>query len=338
MKRIVTLTAAVFLATIAFVVESIEIPYQGFEGETFVRFERGAGTASMGRALERAGVIRHAWQFWLVRALHPSTTLQAGEYRFAGQARVVRVFDRIARGDIFYFEIAVPEGSNIFDIARLLESAGAMPAEDFLRAASDPASIRDLDPEARTLEGYLFPATYRLSHSTTAEDFCGMMTTQFRRQWKKLAPGAAAAHRAITLASLVEKETGLAEERPLVASVFANRLNLGMKLDCDPTVIYAALLENRYRGAIHHSDLDNRNAYNTYRNAGLPPGPIANPGAQAIAAALAPAQTDYLYFVAKPSGGGHQFSSTLAAHEKAVRAYRHGSEGHQKAKSARKTA
>lgn len=302
---------------------SLGLPYRGFQEEAFVRFERGAGTPGMARALQQAGVIRYPWQFWLARAMNPTVKLVAGEYRFSGAASVRDVFGRIASGDIYYFEVNVPEGSNIFDIARLAEAAGVAPAKDFLEAAENPAAIKDLDPAARTLEGYLFPATYRLSHSTTAAELCQMMTAQFRRQWKKLAPDADP-HQAVTLASLVEKETGVAEERPLIAGVFANRLKLGMALDCDPTTIYAALLDNRYRGAIHRSDLSSRNPYNTYQNAGLPPGPIANPGAEAIAAALQPAKTDYLYFVAKPGGGGHQFSSSLAAHERAVRAYRHG--------------
>ena len=165
------------------------------------------------------------------------------------------------------------------------------------------------------------------------------MTTQFRRQWKKLLAGQGSSqkgaapadpHRTVTLASMVEKETAVPEERPLIAGVFVNRLRLGMKLECDPTTIYAALLDRRYRGTIHRSDLENKNPYNTYRNPGLPPGPIANPGAAALAAALHPAQTDYLYFVAKPSGGGHQFSTTLAEHDNAVRAYRHGTQSQAK--------
>jgi peptidoglycan lytic transglycosylase G len=304
---------------------SLEVPYQGFSGETFVRVEHGAGTPSLARTLQDAGVIRYAWQFWLERALRPSAKLQAGEYRFAEAASVSGVYGRIARGDVYYFEVNVPEGSNMFDIAHLLETSGVMPASDFLRAAQDPSLIRDLDPKAPTLEGYLFPATYRLSHSTTAEQLCRMMTAEFRREWKKLAAGdPSSPHQVVTLASLVEKETGLAAERPVVAGVFVHRLKLGMLLDCDPTTIYASLLDRRYRGAIHQSDLDNPDPYNTYKNAGLPPGPIANPGADSIRAALHPAETDFLYFVAKPSGGGHQFSTTLAAHEKAVQKYRHG--------------
>lgn len=316
---------------------SLELPYRGFSSETFVRFDRGSGTVGMARALQQSGVIRYGWQFWLARALNPSAKLAAGEYRFDRPASVFEVFDRIVRGDVYFFELTIPEGSNIFDISRLAEASGTMSAQDFLNAAYNPASIHDLDPSAPTLEGYLFPATYRVSHSTTAVELCEMMTTQFRRQWKKLIAGQTAeAHRVVTLASLVEKETALSEERPLVAGVFANRLRVGMKLDCDPTTIYAALLEKRYRGTIHRSDLDSHNAYNTYQNSGLPPGPIANPGVEALAASLHPAETEYLYFVAKPSGGGHQFSATLAAHDKAVKDYRNGSSGHKPAAKAPK--
>lgn len=335
MRKLVTVLLMALTAT---VILSLEIPYQNFHGETFVRLEHGAGTPAMARALRQAGVIRFEWQFWLERALHSTARLQAGEYRFTGESTVRQVFGRIAQGDVYFFQVSIPEGSNMFDIAGVLESAGAMPAADFLRAASDPALIRDLDPNARTLEGYLFPATYRLTHSTTAPDLCQMMTAQFRKQWKKLAGSESVRpHDAVTLASMVEKETGIAEERPLVAGVFANRLRIGMNLDCDPTTIYAALLENHYRGTIYRSDLDRHSAYNTYQNAGLPPGPIANPGAESIAAALHPADTGYLYFVARKSGGGHTFSSTLAAHEKAVQSYRHGSQSHKQApKAARK--
>ncbi len=150
------------------------------------------------------------------------------------------------------------------------------------------------------------------------------MTTEFRRQWKKLDPAHAAdVLKAVTVASLVEKETGVADERKIVAGVFTNRIDKGMRLDCDPTTIYAALLDNRYTGVIHKSDLLNQSPYNTYQNVGLPPGPIANPGAASMEAALNPAATEYLFFVAKAEGPGHVFSATRAAHEKAVMAYRH---------------
>ena len=323
------LALVVGLPTAAFL--SLFVPYRGFAEETFVRLERGTSAVATGRVLAEAGVIRYAWQFWIERALHPRAKLQAGEYRFEQAAAVRDVFDKLARGDVYYVEFTVPEGSNMFDIAKALEAAGIMPAEDFLRAAADPAPIHDLAPHAETLEGYLFPATYQLSHWVTAADLCRRMTEQFRRHWTKLAraasgdvPSEPAVNATVTLASLVEKETGVPGERPIIAGVFTNRLEKGMRLECDPTTIYAALLENRYRDAIHRSDLASQNPYNTYQHTGLPPGPIANPGEASITAALHPAETDYLYFVAKSEGGGHRFSTTLAAHQKATEEYRHG--------------
>ena len=333
------IAVAAITAILIFIAWAVLVPYRGFVGETFVQVPRGVGSAGIAQALRRAGVIRYSWAFLLERAWRPSAKLQAGEYRFAEAASVGEVFGRVARGDIYYFEFTAPEGSNMFDIARSLEEKGVMTSAEFLEAASDPASIHDLAPRAQTLEGFLFPSTYRLSHATTGAQLTKMMTDQFRKEWTRLAsPQRTAGHQAdpektdlqkpnlqevVTLASLVEKETGVAEERPLVASVFTNRLAKGMRLECDPTTIYAALLDNRYRGKIHKSDLASSNPYNTYKNAGLPPGPIANPGAAAMQAALAPAETKFLYFVAKPSGGSHRFSATLAEHEKAVQAYRH---------------
>ena len=193
-----------------------------------------------------------------------------------------------------------------------------------MNAARHAALIRDLDPQAPSLEGYLFPDTYKLKRHTTPEDLCLTMTARFREVWRGLGI-AGNPHEIVTLASLVEKEGKLSEERPMIAAVFRNRLNLGMKLDCDPTTIYAAELDGRYRGVIHRSDLDSRNPYNTYQHAGLPPGPIANPGLGSLHAALHPADTEALYFVLHPDGSGsHQFSKDLAAHQKAVETYRRG--------------
>ncbi|HLW77868.1 MAG TPA: endolytic transglycosylase MltG [Bryobacteraceae bacterium] len=321
--RVFVIAIAVALLAILAIALALRAPYKGFENEVFLRVERGSTTQAIGRQLADSGVVRYAWQFYLERAFNRAAKLQAGEYRFSDAATPARVFDRMARGDVYYFDFTVKEGSNIFDIATSLDQANIMKAADFLNAAENPALIRDLAPSAPSLEGFLFPSTYRLTHFTTAADLCRQMTDQFRKAWKKLSAGPdAGAQSTVTLASMVEKETGVAEERTLVAGVFANRLAKGMKLDCDPTVIYAALLDNRYRNAIHKSDLASQNSYNTYQHAGLPPGPIANPGAAAIAAALAPAKTDYLYFVAKPEGGGHQFSATIAEHTRAAQAYR----------------
>jgi len=297
-------------------------PYQGFQGDTFVDIPRGTSTNGIAEMLANAGVVRTRWDFLVARVLGRGRVLKAGEYRFQKPATAMEVYDRIARGDIFYYELKVPEGKNMFDIGAAVEQLGLFSAADFVKAAHDPALIRDLDPHAPTLEGYLFPSTYRLGRHTTPEGLCRLMTNAFRDAWRTLGTDTAA-HQTVTLASLVEKEGKLAEERPRIAAVFANRLRLGMKLDCDPTTIYAALLDDRYHGVIHRSDLDSDNPYNTYRHEGLPPGPIANPGIASLQAALHPLDSRELYFVARADGsGGHRFSDNIAEHEANTKLYR----------------
>ena len=302
---------------------SLAQPYKGFSNDVILDFPKGTSTSDMAAELANAGVIRSPWQFLLARAFRSSARLQAGEYRFANPASIWTVFDRIARGDVFFYELTVPEGSNIFDIAQSVNQLGFLKGADFLKVARDPAPIRDLAPAAPTLEGYLFPSTYRVTRNTTVQQLCRMMTDLFRKKWNELQPGNASVNEIVTLASLVEKETAVPDERPVVAAVYKNRLRLGMALDCDPTTIYAALLEDRYRGVIYKSDLASVNQYNTYRHAGLPPGPIASPGLSSLKAALEPANTEYLYFVARPDGsGGHHFSTSISEHDKAVMDYR----------------
>ena len=300
-------------------------PYKGFEDATFVEVARGMSSRAIGEQLTRQGVVRSRWAFLAVRLLHPTATLQAGEYRFATAQTPWQVFTEIQRGQIFFEELTIPEGSNLFDIANLLRHSDTVDGDEFLKAAMNPNSIRDLDPLAPTLEGYLFPSTYRVTHHTTAGQLCHLMTAEFRKRWSQLTGSEQAVdvHRIVTLASLIEKESAVRAERPLVAAVFSNRLKSGIPLQCDPTTVYAALLENRYRGAIHRSDLASTNPYNTYTHAGLPPGPVTNPGADSLSAALHPAESSFLYFVAKPDGSGsHHFSATLEEHEKAVELYR----------------
>jgi len=312
------------LAGVAFAGWLVFSPYRAFSDEQFVDIGKGTGSNAIAGQLASAGVIRSRAAFVLTRFLRPRARLQAGEYRFDRPASAWTVFDRIARGDVFYYEITIPEGSNMFDIASAVDQLGFLSGADFLRAARRPALIHDLAPNAPTLEGYLFPSTYRVTRNATSDQLTRMMVGEFRRQWRALdaAPGTDV-QRTVIMASLVEKETALPAERPEVASVYYNRLRIGMPLDCDPTTIYAALLENRYRGTIYRSDLQNTNPYNTYAHAGLPPGPIANPGAASLRAALQPAQTNYLYFVRKPdNSGAHTFSATLAQHNAAVEAYR----------------
>jgi len=320
MKRALILILVLLIAATGW---SLFQPYKGFTGDVFVEIPKGSGSSTTARLLAHAGVVRFNWEFLLVRAINPHRKLQAGEYHFQKAASAWDIFGRIARGDIFYYDLSIPEGQTMFGIAEKVEALGLMSADDFLAAARDASSIHDIDPQATSLEGYLFPATYKLTGHMTGQQVCALMTAQFRKQWKSL-DAEGDVHKLVTMASVVEKETGRPEERTLVSSVYWNRLKKGMRLEADPTTIYAALLEGRYRGTIYRSDLDSKHPYNTYQHKGLPPGPIANPGLASLKAALRPAESEYLYFVAQPGHtGASTFSTTLAAHNRAVAEYRH---------------
>ncbi len=286
--------------------------YQSFEQPVFVEIPRGTSTMRIGELLAEAGVVRQPLLFALVRAVRQKARPQAGEYEFSTAATADEVFRRIAKGDIYQIEVRVPEGSNVFDIARIVEQAGFGSAEEFLKVAL---------PQ----EGFLFPSTYRFKRKTTVDAVCRAMRAQFDKVWGELNAPAEGKRETVILASLVETEAVLAEERAKIAGVYRNRLEKGVRLECDPTVAYAAMLDGQWRGTIYKSDLANRNSYNTYQHAGLPPGPVANPGVASLKAALHPEETDDLYFVAKADhSGGHVFNKDLAGHQKAVAAYRHG--------------
>jgi UPF0755 protein len=266
-------------------------------------------------------------------------TLKAGEYKFDQAATARQVHDRLARGDIYVHTVTIPEGYNLYDIANTVQQAGLGSAQDFINtAAADVVFIRDLDPKAATLEGYLFPDTYGFTRTQSTHDMIATMVHRFRREAEQLGlvcaaspdptaqTGAAVSacpdlHAVVTMASIVEKETAAPEERPLVASVYYNRLRRGIAFAADPTVIYAALLAGRYTGTIHQSDLQFDSPYNTYRKAGMPPGPIANPGRASLEAALHPANSEFLYFVSD-ANGHHRFARTLDEHSRNVAAYR----------------
>lgn len=291
--------------------------------QTFVVVKPGTPTRSIARQLESAGVVRNAYAFLFVHALRGRRTLKAGEYSFARRASAIEVYDRMARGDVYFHTVVIPEGYNIFDIAQALESSGLVKKEEFLEVARRERSlVRDLDPQAPSLEGYLFPDTYHLSRTQSAKDIAGAMVKRFRLEAQALGLNTNI-HHVVTMASIVEKETAVAGERPMVAGVFENRLARRIGLATDPSVIYAALLAGRYRGAIHQSDLAYDSPYNTYKYSGLPPGPIANPGRASLQAALRPVATDYLYFVAD-NQGGHNFARTIDEHNRNVAAYRRG--------------
>ena len=297
-------------------------PY-GPQAEVFVEIQPGSSVLRIGQQLESAGVVRNQFVFDVLRWIRRGRLL-AGEYRFDHPAAVTEVYDRIARGDVYTKAVMVPEGATVFDIAERLEQAGFGPKESFLEAqARDTSLVADLDPEARSLEGYLFPDTYRFPRKATADHICETMVRRFRQK-AALAGLKEHVHDVVTMASLVEKETAVGAERPLVASVFANRLAHHMPLMTDPSVIYGLELEGQWRGAIYQSDLKRDTPYNTYLHAGLPPGPIANPGLRSLQAAMHPAKTDYLYFVAAGDDPqGHSvFSATLEQHAHDVAAYR----------------
>jgi UPF0755 protein len=338
MRRIFTfLVVTFFLAAggvAAWVWYSLKVPYQAFPKEgVFVTVPRGASGRSVGRILAKNGVVRSPLAFEFFSRRHPRRALQAGEYFFDHAATAGQVFDTISSGKIFVKSVTIPEGYTMFDIAQILEQQGLVKREDFLAAARDPSPILDLAPSARNLEGFLFPATYPFPRHPSANDIVGAMAHRFREVWQRLSPvpleDGRGVEKVVTLASLVERETPVPAERPIVAGVFTNRLRSGVALQCDPTVAYALALKGKYNGMLTGADLRFDSPYNTYQHPGLPPGPIANPGEASLKAALDPARVDYYYFVANTQGG-HFFSRTLAEHNANVARYRHmlSSNGH----------
>jgi peptidoglycan lytic transglycosylase G len=301
--------------------------YKGYEGaEAFVEIPQGAGTAEIRRRLIEAGVVRDEYVF---RAAlwwsGEDRTLKAGEYRFDQPMSAVAVLQKIGRGDVYARRITFPEGLTIAEMARLYQMQGFGPAPDFIAAASDASPITSIDPQAPDLEGYLFPETYALPRGVPASRLIAMMVDRFLATYTDDLRQSAEAQglttrQIVTLASLVEKETAKAEERPLVAAVYRNRMKIGMGMQADPTVVYALEKAGRYDGNIRREDLQFDSPYNTYKYAGLPPGPIASPGKASLEAALAPAAVPYIYFVSR-NDGSHVFAETLAQHNANVHEY-----------------
>ena len=299
-------------------------PYRGYsEPEVFVDIPPGSSTASIGKRLVDAGVVRDARTFqvglWISGR---SRSLRAGEYRFDAPLHALDVIDKIARGDVYRRRLTFREGLTITEMAQVFEERGFGNAADFRKAAENAALVSELDPGATDLEGYLFPETYALPRGTSAAVVVAQMVEAFKNALTPdLRSHATAAglsvRQLVTLASLVEKETGTASERPLVAAVYANRLKIGMGMQADPTVIYALQKAGTYAGNLRRDDLQFDSPYNTYRYSGLPPGPIAAPGKASLEAAAKPADVDYLYFVSK-NDGSHVFASSLEEHNRNV--------------------
>jgi len=290
-------------------------------GQKFVMLRSGYSTRRIARELKSAGIIRSRDAFVLWHSFHRHPSLKAGEYLFERDANILAVHNRLARGDVYAHTVVIPEGFNMFDIASAIQNAGLGRAENFLKVATaDTALISDFAPQATSLEGYLFPNTYEFTRTQSMHDMAAEMVKEFRLRAAELGM-TGDVQKTVTLASIIEKETAVPDERPEVASVYANRLAAHIPLQADPSVIYAELLAGTYGGALHHNDMQFDSAYNTYRHSGLPPGPIANPGKSSLAAALHPAQTHYFYFVSD-GNGHHRFANSLEEHNRNVVALR----------------
>jgi UPF0755 protein len=330
MKKLLALLLVLVVggvALAAFVAWWVERPFRGYDGaEQFVDVAPGTGPASIGRQLVEAGVVRDelTWRAALMRT-GAARDLKAGEYRFTDARSARDVVQMLARGEVFLRPITFREGLTIAEKARVFEERGFGSADAFIAAASDPSAIKDLDPEAPDLEGYLFPETYGLPRRGNAPMLVRAMVGRFRSVFdeslrKEAEARGLTVRQVVTLASLVEKETAVPDERPTVSAVYQNRLRINMLLQCDPTVIYALERDGKYDGNLTRAGLAYDSPYNTYRYPGLPPGPIAAPGRASIEAVLRPADVDYLFFVSR-NDGSHIFSRTYAEHRKYVQEY-----------------
>jgi len=290
-------------------------------GQIFVLLRPGYSTRRIAHELKSAGVIRSAAAFAVWHRIHHQHSLKAGEYQFDRTANALDIHDRLVRGDVYVHTVVIPEGFNMFEIAQAIQDAGLGSSQDFLHVVdSGTAQIADLAPQARNLEGYLFPDTYEFTRTQTMEEMAAAMVKRFRQVAREIDLNTDV-EKTVTLASIIEKETAVPEERPLVASVYVNRMERRVPLQADPSIIYAELLQGSYAGALHHADLQFNSAYNTYAHSGLPPGPIGNPGRSSLLAALHPASTDYFYFVSD-GNSHHRFAHSLEEHNKNVAAYR----------------
>jgi len=302
----------------------VQAPYRGAaDAETFVDIPAGTGPTGIGARLVSAGVVQDAWTFRVAVLLSGrARELKAGEYRFDAPITALEVVDTIARGDVDTRMLTFREGLTMAEMAVVYEQRGFGVAADFITAGRNASLINDLDPTARDLEGYLFPETYALPRHTPAAQLVAQMVAGFKKAFDEGLRSAAAAdgltvRQAVTVASLVEKETASGDERPLVAAVYRNRMRIRMGMQADPTVIYALQKAGKYDGNLSKTDLQFDSPYNTYRYAGLPPGPIAAPGRASLVAVVNPAAVDYLYFVSR-NDGTHVFATTLAEHNKNV--------------------
>ena len=288
-----------------------------------VSFPAGSGIKKLAAELKREGVIRSTWQFIILARLRGvAHRLKAGDYRFTDAMTPGDILRKLATGDVDFRRFTLPEGYSVYQAAEMLEQKGYFKRDEFLAACRDTALLERLGIRAASVEGYLFPATYNLARNSTAEQLVAQMVGRFRQVYADVTAGGdelggLSPNRIVTLASIIEKEAVSAGDKPLISSVFFNRLRLGMPLQSDPTAVYGV---RAFAGKVTRADICRRSPYNTYLVRGLPPGPIGNPGTDALRAALHPAHSSYLYFVARQDGT-HCFSHTLEEHNRAVVRY-----------------
>jgi UPF0755 protein len=326
-KALLLAAILIFPAFTSWLVRELTTPAGGGSLPVFLDIEKGRSARGVIDGLRERGLVRSALPLKLAcRLFYPEEQFKAGEYRFAPPLKPKDLLLQVFKGRIHLQPVTVPEGLAGRDIGELLRPGDEEGQAAFRRALLDVGLIADWDGRAKDLEGYLFPDTYLLPRKATEAELVAAMVAEFREVFDegrrlRAAELGLSVREVVTLASLIEEETALPEERPLVSAVFHNRLRIGMKLDCDPTIIYALKLENKYAGRLLLRDLKFPSPYNTYLHPGLPPGPISNPGKPAIDAALNPAAEKYLYFVLQ-GDGSHRFSRTLGEHLAAVRDYR----------------
>jgi UPF0755 protein len=286
-----------------------------------VEIRKGLRTTTILQHLRREGIVRDEYvPLIYMKLLRHNDSLKAGIYEFRGSASAASVIEKLVRGDVVLRSVTIREGLDRFAIARLFAAEGFGTVAQWEKLTGDGEAIHDLAPEAASLEGYLFPDTYKFSPGTSAKTIVAAMVVNFRKHFAgemALIANGLNLHQTVTLASIIETEARLPQERAIVASVYLNRLHRRMLLGADPTVIYALKLAHRWDGNIRKGDLQIDSPYNTYRVPGLPPGPIANPGLASLRAAAAPASTNFLYFVARHDGS-HAFSASIAEHNRNV--------------------
>jgi UPF0755 protein len=298
-------------------------PKGSWEGK-LVLIPKGSPLPEVVRILRDGEILPHPLAFRaLVLLTFSGRRLHYGEYAFPTPPSAFEAWRRLFRGDVIKYEVTVRPGENLYDVAKLFKEKNLVTAEAFLATAASPAILRRLEIPGESAEGYLFPDSYIFVKPVTPEEILETMVRQFRRKVppdteKRAREAGLSLHQVVTIASIIEKETGIEDEKPIVSAVIRRRLALGMALQMDPTVIYGV---KRFDGTVTGKDLRTAGPYNTYLNRGLPPGPIANPGLAAIVAALNPSNSEYLFFVSR-NDGSHTFSRTLSEHNRAVEQFR----------------